>query len=113
MGAARARRRPEVGNSQNLLDFPYAAYAEMLGLRGYRVEEPAEVGPAWDEALRADRPCVLDVRTDPKVPPLPPHISYEQAKKYTQALLKGDSEAVGIIWQSFKESMHGVLPSRR
>jgi pyruvate dehydrogenase (quinone) len=85
----------------------------MLGLRGYRVEKPEDVGPAWDEALHADRPAVLDVVTDPKVPPLPPHITYEQAKKYTQALLKGDPEAVGVIWQSFKESMQGVLPSRR
>jgi pyruvate dehydrogenase (quinone) len=51
------------------------------------------VGPAWDEALHADRPCVLDVKTDPKVPPLPPHVTYEQAKSYAQALLKGDPEA--------------------
>jgi pyruvate dehydrogenase (quinone) len=104
---------PKWETSQNIMDFPYAAYAEMLGLRGFRVEKPEEVGAAWDEAFRADRPCVLDVRTDPKVPPLPPHVSYEHAKKYTQALLKGDPEAVGIIWQSFKESMQGVLPSRR
>jgi pyruvate dehydrogenase (quinone) len=75
-------------------------------------EHPDEVGPAWDEALHADRPCVLDITTDPNVPPLPPHITYEQAKKYTQALLKGDPDAVGIIWQSLKQSMQGVLPSR-
>jgi pyruvate dehydrogenase (quinone) len=104
---------PKWETSQNIMDFPYAAYAEMLGLRGFRVEKPEEVGPAWDEAFRADRPCLLDVETDPKVPPLPPHISYEQAKKYTQALLKGDPEAVGIVWASLKESMLGILPSRR
>jgi pyruvate dehydrogenase (quinone) len=103
---------PKWETSQNLMDFPYAAYAEMLDLRGFRVEKPEEVGPAWDEAFRAERPCVLDVKTDPKVPPLPPHISYELARKYTQALLKGDPEAVGIIWQSLKESMLGILPSR-
>jgi pyruvate dehydrogenase (quinone) len=55
---------------------------------------------------------VLDVKTDPNVPPLPPHIKYEQAKKYAQALLKGDPDAVGIVWQSIKQSMQGVLPSR-
>jgi pyruvate dehydrogenase (quinone) len=68
---------------------------------------------AWDQALSADRPCVLDVVTDPKVPPLPPHITYEQAKSYAQSLLKGDPEAVGIVWQSIKEAMAGVLPGRR
>ena len=67
---------------------------------------------AWERP--AGRPAVRPrLRTDPKVPPLPPHVTYEQAKKYTQALLKGDPEAVGIIWQSFKESMQGLLPSRR
>jgi pyruvate dehydrogenase (quinone) len=103
---------PKWETSQNIPDFPYAAYAEMVGLRGFRVEKPEEVGPAWDEAFRVERPCVLDVKTDPKVPPLPPHISYELTKKYTQALLKGDPDAVGIIWQSLKESMLGILPAR-
>jgi pyruvate dehydrogenase (quinone) len=103
---------PKWQTSQNIMDFPYAAYAEMIGLRGYRVEKPEEVGLAWDEALRADRPCVLDVRTDPNVPPLPPHITYKQAKQYAKALLKGDPEAVGIVWQSVKQGMQGVLPSR-
>ena len=104
---------PKWETSQNIMDFPYAAYAEMLGLRGYRVEKPEEVGVAWDQALSADRPCVLDVVTDPNVPPLPPHITYEQAKSYAQSLLKGDPEAVGIVWQSIKEAMAGVLPGRR
>lgn len=98
---------PKWETSQTIRDFPYAAYAELLGLKGLRVERPDEVGPAWDEALRADRPCVLDVVTDPKVPPIPPHISYKQAKKYAQAVLKGDPEAVGIIWRSVKEVMQG------
>jgi pyruvate dehydrogenase (quinone) len=103
---------PKWETSQNLMDFPYAALAEMVGLKGLRVEQPDEVGPAWDAALSADRPCVLDVVTDPKVPPLPPHLTYEQAKSYAQSLLKGDPEAVGIVWQSIKEAMQGILPSR-
>ncbi len=103
---------PKWETSQNLMDFPYAALAEMIGLKGLRVEHPDEIGPAWDQAFAADRPCVLDIKTDPNVPPLPPHISYQQAKKYTQALLKGDPDAVGIIWQSLKQGMQGILPSR-
>jgi pyruvate dehydrogenase (quinone) len=99
---------PKWETSQTIRDFAYAGYAEMLGLKGLRVEKPDEVGPAWDEALRSDRPCVLDVVTDPKVPPLPPQIRYDQAKSYVSALLKGDPEAIGIIWQSLKEGMHGM-----
>jgi pyruvate dehydrogenase (quinone) len=103
---------PKWETSQNVMDFPYARLAEMVGLKGIRVEHPDKVGAAWDEALHADRPCVLDVVTDPKVPPLPPHITVEQAKSYASSLLKGDREAIGIVWQSIKEGMQGVLPGR-
>ena len=61
----------------------------MLGLKGIRVDSPDQVGPAWDEALAADRPVVFEAVTDPEVPPLPPHITLEQAKALTSALLAG------------------------
>ncbi len=82
---------PKWETSQNLMDFPYAALAEMIGLKGLRVEHPDEVGPAWDQAFAADRPCVLDIKTDPNVPPLPPHISYQQAKKVYAGPAQGRS----------------------
>src|SRR5919109_679162 len=66
---------------------PYARYAELLGLKGIRVDHPDAVGDAWDEALAADRPVVYEAITDPEVPPLPPHIKLDQAKKMAQALV--------------------------
>src|SRR5919108_1239197 len=69
--------------SQVIPDFPYARYAELLGLKGIRVDHPDAVGDAWDEALAADRPVVYEAITDPEVPPLPPHITFEQAKMLT------------------------------
>ncbi|MEA2245519.1 MAG: hypothetical protein QOH46_48, partial [Solirubrobacteraceae bacterium] len=71
---------PKLETSQNLPPFDYAAYARQVGLEGIRVERPGDVGPAWDRALAAERPVVLDVLTDPEVPPLPPHIRMEHAK---------------------------------
>jgi pyruvate dehydrogenase (quinone) len=103
---------PKYPPSQDVPPFNYAAYAESIGLKGFRVEHPDEAAPAWDAAFAADRPCVIDALTDPNVPPLPPHITYKQAKQYAKALLKGDPEAVGIVWQSVKQGMQGVLPSR-
>jgi pyruvate dehydrogenase (quinone) len=102
---------PKYPASQDVQPFNYARYAELIGLKGIRVETPKAVGPAWDEALGADRPCVIDALTDPKVPPLPPHVTYDQAKKYAQAILKGDPEAIGIIWRSVQQAAQGVLPS--
>jgi pyruvate dehydrogenase (quinone) len=103
---------PKFVGSQELPDFPYARYAEMLGLRGIRVDSPDAVGPAWDEALAADRPVLYEAVTDPEVPPLPPHITIEQAKALTSALLHGDEHTGRIVRQSFKQKIEEFLPGR-
>jgi len=84
---------PKYAPSQELPDFSYAEYARMLGLDGVRVEDPEHLGPAWDRALSAGRPFVLEVLADPNIPPLPPHIVDAQAGKVDEARRKGDPEA--------------------
>ncbi|HTX09454.1 MAG TPA: thiamine pyrophosphate-requiring protein [Solirubrobacteraceae bacterium] len=103
---------PKFEGSQDLPDFPYARYAELVGLKGIRVERPDQVGPAWDEALNADRPVVYEAITDPEVPPLPPHITIEQAKALSSALLAGDPDAGRIVRQSFSQKVQEFLPGR-
>jgi pyruvate dehydrogenase (quinone) len=93
---------PRLDASQLLPDFNYAWYAEGLGLKGIRVERPEDVASAWDEALSADRPVVYEAITDPEVPPLPPHIKFEQAQHMAKALAGGDPHAARIAKQSFK-----------
>jgi pyruvate dehydrogenase (quinone) len=97
---------PKLQASQALPDFEYAAYAELLGLKGIRVDAPEQVAPAWDEALAADRPVLLEAITDPEYPPLPPHIMLDQAKGMAKALLKGDPNAARIMKQSLKGKLH-------
>ncbi len=62
----------------------------VLGLIGIKVMHPSEIGAVWDQALSADRPVVIDAICDPDVPPLPPHITFEQAKGYMSTIFKGD-----------------------
>jgi pyruvate dehydrogenase (quinone) len=92
---------PKLNASQILPDFPFARYAETIGLKGILVDRPDDVGPAWDEALAAPGPVVFEAITDPEVPPLPPHIKFEQAKKLAKAL-PGDPHKERIIRQSIK-----------
>ena len=94
---------PKFEASQDVPDFPYAAYAELIGLRGLRVDQPEKLGAAWDYAINADRPVILEVYTDPDVPPLPPHITFKQARAYASAILHGDPDSAGIIKQSVKQ----------
>ena len=104
---------PKFAASQDIPDVPYARFAELIGLKGIRVETPDEIAPAWEEALAADRPCVLDFVTDPEVPPLPPHITFEQAKMFALAVAKGDPGRRAMIEQSLKDKLEEFLPGRR
>jgi pyruvate dehydrogenase (quinone) len=100
---------PKLDTSQVLPDFPFARYAELIGLRGIRVDAPDQVADAWDEALAADRPVVYEAITDPEVPPLPPHIEFEQAKKLAKALAKGDPRRGRVIRESVKGKLEELV----
>ncbi|MEZ5081490.1 MAG: thiamine pyrophosphate-requiring protein [Thermoleophilia bacterium] len=91
---------PRWDTAQELEDVDYAAYAELLGLKGIRVDSPDRVGPAWDEAFAADRPVLLDVLTDKNVPPLPAHVTFEQAKGVAMSLVGGDPDAIEVAKNS-------------
>lgn len=88
--------------SQNLPQMNYAAYAEMLGLKGIRVDRADAIADAWREALSADRPVVIDALTSADVPTLPPHITVQQAKNFALSILKGDVNRGGIIKQAVR-----------
>jgi pyruvate dehydrogenase (quinone) len=103
---------PKFTGSQSLPDVPYARWAEMLGLNGIRTESPDELGDCWERALNADRPTVLEVVTDPEVPPLPPHITLEQAKAFASAVRHGDPASRRIIGQSIRQKLPGLVPGR-
>jgi pyruvate dehydrogenase (quinone) len=96
--------------SQDLPDFPYAQFANSIGLRGIRVDSPDDLANAWEEALHSDRPVVLEAITDPDVPTLPPHITLDQAKNFAQTLLKGDPNEGGIVKQAIKGMVESLLP---
>jgi pyruvate dehydrogenase (quinone) len=104
---------PRFEASQTVPDFPYAEYARLLGLEGIRVDRPQDIGPAWDRALSADRPALVEMVTDPNVPPLPPHITFEQAKAYLSALIKRDPDSTRMVVASAKDWWDGMWPGRR
>jgi pyruvate dehydrogenase (quinone) len=104
---------PKFTQSQSLPDVDYAGFARSLGLQGVDVERAEDVGPAWEAALSADRPTVLDVRTDPDVPPIPPHATFEQVKATASAVLHGDEDAAGFIKQGIKQKVQQYLPGTK
>jgi len=100
---------PKFDASQQLPDVPYHRFAEMIGLNGILVERPEQLADAWDRAWSSSRPVVIEVRTDPEVPPLPPHITLEQAKHLGAALLKGDPRGGRVVVNAAKQVLASML----
>ena len=98
-------------STQSIPDFPYHKYAELLGLKGIFVDRPEKVGAAWDEALSADRPVILEAYTDPNVPPLPPHITLKEAKNF-MFMMRDEPELGSVLKNSAKELLSSILPGK-
>ncbi|MEH3123513.1 MAG: thiamine pyrophosphate-requiring protein [Sphingomonas phyllosphaerae] len=94
--------------TQSLPDVPYARFAELLGLKGIFVDDPDRIGAAWDEALAADRPVVLEVKTDANVAPLPPHVTMEQAKAFLSSMAKGDRGTAQVVADTARQIIGGL-----
>ena len=101
---------PQFLESQHLPTFPYADYARSLGLGGTKVENPDAIAGAWQQALAADRPTVLEFVTDPAVPPIPPHATLEQIENMISAVVRGDSDRWDIITEGIKVKAQEFLP---
>jgi pyruvate dehydrogenase (quinone) len=103
---------PKFNASQDIPDVPYHRFAELIGLRGLFVDRPENLGAAWDEALASDSPVVLEVKTDPEVPPLPPHLTFAQVKNLTATLAKGDPEEAGVIRGTVNQVLSSIMPGK-
>jgi len=101
---------PKFAASQDIPSIAYHAFAEMIGLKGIYVDQDDMLGAAWDEALHADRPVVIEVKADPSVPPLPPHITMTQARAFGKALLQGDPEQGNVVIDTARQVLGSVLP---
>jgi pyruvate dehydrogenase (quinone) len=99
---------PRYDASQDIPDVRYSRFAELIGLKGIYIDNPNELGDAWDEALSADRPCVLEVKTDPEIAPLPPHVSLKEAKQFMFAMTE-DKDAMHVLRDTARQVINAVL----
>jgi pyruvate dehydrogenase (quinone) len=103
---------PKFDDSQLLPDVDYAAWARSLGLGGVRVDDPGQVGPAWEAALAADRPTVIDAVVDPSELMIPPQFTFEEARKTAESIVRGDTDWRGILRRGLPTAAATLLPHR-
>jgi pyruvate dehydrogenase (quinone) len=101
---------PKFNATQQIPDVPYHRFGELIGLKGIFCDNPGEVATAWREALAADRPVVLEFKTDPEVPPLPSHITLEQAKSFMSTIVKGDPKEGSMLAGVARQVLSSILP---
>jgi pyruvate dehydrogenase (quinone) len=101
---------PKFEATQDIPNVPYHRFAELIGLKGIYCDKPDEVANCWGEALASQVPVVLEFKTDPEVPPLPAHISFEQAKHFMSTLLHGDPDEVAMIKGAARQVLANILP---
>jgi pyruvate dehydrogenase (quinone) len=104
---------PKYNPSQQIPNVPYHKFGELIGLKGIYVDDPERLGAAWDEALASDTPVVLEVKTDPEVPPLPPHITLEQAKNFASMLIEVDPSEGHLLADTARQLLSSILPGNR
>ena len=100
---------PKFSATQAIPDFPYARFGEMLGFKGIFVDKPGNLHDAWRDALSCDRPVVLEVKTDPDVPPLPPHITLKEARTFAASMVKGDASATKVITDTARQVLSTII----
>ena len=103
---------PKFAESQTLPDVDFAGFATSLGFNASTIKDPDELADTWRVALAADRPTVLDVHTDPDMPPIPPHATFDQFKAAATAVLEGDEDRWGFIKEGIKTKAQEFLPRR-
>ena len=103
---------PKFDASQRIPDVPYHRFAEMIGLKGIFVDSPDALGAAWEEALAAGRPAVLEVKTDPEVPPLPPHLTIDQVRNLSASLIRGEPERTGVFRGTVRQVLSSIMPGK-
>ena len=104
---------PKFSASQDSPTVAYHQFAESIGLKGIYVDREEDVAAAWEQAFDADRPVLIEFKTDPDVPPLPPHITLAQAKAFAATLWQGDPNQGGILRQATKQVLGSILPGKR
>jgi pyruvate dehydrogenase (quinone) len=98
-------------STQSIPDFAYAKYADLIGLKGVFVSDPEKIGAAWEEALSADRPVVLEAYTDPNIPPLPPHITLKDAEHF-MTMMPSEPELSSVLKNSALQLLAKILPGK-
>ena len=71
----------------------FASVARGFGMSAYTIDDPAACGETLRHALATKGPALIEAVVDPNEPPMPPSISFKDAKNFAEALARGTRQA--------------------
>jgi pyruvate dehydrogenase (quinone) len=98
---------PEYGVDLQPIDF--AMYARACGAEGFSVDDPTKIEATLREALATEGPAVVECVIDPNEPPMPGHITIEQAKNFALAMARGDENRWDIVRTVIRDKVREVI----
>ncbi len=104
---------PRFEASQAIPYVSYAAWADLIGLKGIKVTSSDQIEEAFAQAFAADRPVIIDALTTPDEPPLPPHITFEQAKALTTSVAAAPRAGIAGAAEGVREAVHELVHRER
>ncbi|MGH7704807.1 MAG: thiamine pyrophosphate-requiring protein, partial [Candidatus Dormibacteria bacterium] len=103
---------PKFDASQDIPYVPYHAYADLIGLHGIKLDRADQIDGAWEEAFAATRPVIVDARTDPEEPPIPPHITFDEVRAMTSSFLGDPRAGLPGAVEAVREVARSMIPGR-
>ena len=98
---------PEFGVELEPIDF--VGVARACGLPAYALAHPGRAASVLREALNGDGPALVEALVDANEPPLPGHITTEQALKFAEATLRGEKDGAKIMATVMRDKIREVL----
>lgn len=97
------------GSSQHAV----SPLCRVRGLTSIQVDGCEQLGEVWERVRTAQRSLVIELKTDPEVPPLPSHIPPDQARHFPCAPMEGDAAESSVIAKTRVRSWPRSFPARR
>jgi len=99
---------PEYGVDLQPIDF--VKYAEACGATGFRIDDPGECSATLDRALaNVTGPVVIEAVVDPFEAPMPAKVTFEQATKFAESLLRGEPNREKIIATQISDKVRELV----
>ncbi len=92
-----------------LFPIDFVALAQAVGAQGVRIDDPKTAGEQFERALAMPGPVLIEAVVDQYTAMLPAKVKPEQAKKFSEALIRGEPNRLRIALTAAADTVRQVV----